>query len=311
MRVFSRFPKKIEMFLLLIYELQTDIYGKRKIEMNCGQQSGQKTQKEIMEQLLKNIGMCVDAGVECGPGDTFINLDAEGATAYGEWDEERRADFISSILGGGKKKGPEKMIECCMCGDNIKDRKSHNAQPVYEGRCCWDCNNLVYLSRRHQAEEGGDVYAEVRLMIENFPSQHKWAWTTLKNYLKNFKQTARPGAVGEFSPIVVLHKAKKEENKAEERILKERKEYLERKERMRAEMERLDQIEAERRARDEEETKKRQEDFEMRLKALEVKEAQRKEDEKREKEEKAREAEKKRAQKEAEKAEKQAKWKKQ
>ncbi len=248
MRVFSRFPKKIEMFLLLIYELQTDNYAKRKIEMNCGQQSRQQTdnKKGNMEQILKNIGVCLDIG--------------EGGkmTAYGEWDEERRAGFLSSILGGGKTKGPEKMIECCMCGDNIKDRKSHNAQPVYEGRCCWDCNNLVYLARRDKADTGADLYKEVHMVLADFPSTRKWTWTTLKNHIKNFKEKSRPGAVGEFCPVDVLKKADREERKAEERIKKERQEYLERKERMREEMMRLEQIEAERRARDEEETKKRQ-----------------------------------------------------
>lgn len=265
-------------------------YHKRKIEMNCGQQSRQQNNQEQskMEQELKNIG--IDARV------------------YGEWDEERRADFISSILGGGKKKGTEKVIECCMCGDKIKDRKSHNAQPVYEGRCCWDCNNLVYLARKVKAEIGEDLYEAVHKIQEDFPSQYKWVWTTLKNHIKSFKEKAKPGAVGDFCPIDVLRKAEQEKRKAEERILKERQEYLDRKEKMRAEKERLEALEEERRARDEEETKKRQEDFEMRLKALEVKEAQRKEEEKREKEEKARKAEEKRAQKEAEKAEKQKKF---
>ncbi len=241
--------------------------------MNCGQQSRQQTdnKKGNMEQILKNIGVCLDIG--------------EGGkmTAYGEWDEERRAGFLSSILGGGKTKGPEKMIECCMCGDNIKDRKSHNAQPVYEGRCCWDCNNLVYLARRDKADTGADLYKEVHMVLADFPSTRKWTWTTLKNHIKNFKEKSRPGAVGEFCPVDVLKKADREERKAEERIKKERQEYLERKERMREEMMRLEQIEAERRARDEEETKKRQADLEMRIKALEVKEAQRKEEEKREK----------------------------
>lgn len=261
--------------------------------MNCGQQSRQQTdnKKGNMEQTH-----------------TFIKLDAEGAKAYGEWDEERRADFISSILGQVEAKKQEKMIECCMCGDNIKDRKSHNARPVYDGRCCLDCNNLVYLARRHEADTGEDVYKEVRRAIGDFPSSHKWVWNTLKNYLKSFKEKSRPGAVGEFCPIDVLRKAGQEERKAEERILKANRDRLERKERMREEKMRLDQIEAERRARDEEETKKRQADLEMRIKALEVKEAQRKEEEKREKEEKARKAEEKRAQKEAERAEKQKKF---
>lgn len=267
--------------------------------MNCGQQSRQQFNQEQskMEQILKNVGVCLD--VEGGM-----------ATAYGEWDEERRAGFLSSILGGGKKKGPEKMIECCMCGDTIKDRKSHNAQPVYEGRCCWECNNLVYLQRAHQQEKAGDdFYREVRLVIEAFPSQHKWAWTTLKNHIKQFKQF-KPGKVLDFCPIAVIRNKSVQERKAEDREQKDWVERMERHKRMMEENTRLEKIEEERKVRDEEETKKRQADFEMRLKALEVKEAQRKEEEKREKEEKARKAEEKRAQKEAEKAEKQKKFQK-
>jgi len=62
--------------------------------MNCGQQSRQQTDntdKAKMEEILKNVGICLDMG-EDGK-----------MTAFGEWDEERRKDFISDILGGGKK----------------------------------------------------------------------------------------------------------------------------------------------------------------------------------------------------------------
>jgi hypothetical protein len=311
MWIFSLFPKKIEMFLLLIYELQADIIGKRKIEMNCGQESRQQTDKSKMEQLMRNIGMCVDAGVDVGPGDTFINLDGEGAKVYGEWDEERRASFISSILGGGDKKKDEKVIECCMCGDKVKDRKSHNARPVYDGRCCWDCNQLVYLARRTSQEEGGrDLYAEVHLMNESFPSTRKWGWNVLKNHIKSFKE--RAGArVMAFCPIEVIQKANKDRMRAEEKEKKDREERKERYWKMIEEQERLAKIEEERKVRDAEETKKREEDFELRLKALEVKEAQRKEEEKREKEEKAKKAESKRQETLAKQEAKQARWKKQ
>jgi len=275
--------------------------------MNCGQESRQQTDKAIMEKLMKNIGMCVDAGVDVGPNDTFINLDGEGARAYGEWDEERRASFISSILGGGDKKKDEKVIECCMCGDKVKDRKSHNARPVYDGRCCGGCNLLVYLARRTKDEEGTDLYEGVHLMIQEFPSIRKWSWNVLKNHIRNLKE----GMTCSFCPVEVIQKAHKDKRKQEEKERKDREERKERYWKMIEEQERLAKIEEERKARDAEETKKREADFEMRLKALEVKEAERKEEEKREKEEKARKAEAKRAETLAKQEAKQAKWKKQ
>jgi len=62
--------------------------------MNCGQQSRQQTDntdKDKMEAIMKNLGVCLDMGE-----------DGEW-TAFGDWDEERKKDFISDILGGGKK----------------------------------------------------------------------------------------------------------------------------------------------------------------------------------------------------------------
>jgi len=268
--------------------------------MNCGQESRQ-ADKSKMEAILKNFGVGVDV-CECGCKSATLTPEI-----YGEWDEERRESFISSILGGGDKKKDDKVIECCMCGVKVKDRKSHNARPVYDGRCCLDCNQLVYLARRDKEEEGKDLYAQVHLMIEEFPSTRKWGWTVLKNHIKNLKS----GVSCAFCPIDIIHKAHKEKTKAEAKEKKEREERKERYWRMIEEQERLAKIEEERKARDAEETKKRQEDLEMRIKALEVKEAQRKEEEKREKEEKARKAEAKRQETLAKQEAKQAKWKKQ
>jgi hypothetical protein len=264
--------------------------------MNCGQQSRQQTDKSKMEQLLENIGVCVDVG--------------EDGSCEEIWDKERQMSFLSSILGGGDKKKDEKVIECCMCGVKVKDRKSHNARPVYDGRCCWDCNNLVYLARRDRAETGRDLYEGVHLMLQEFPSLRKWSWNVLKNHINAFRERAG-GRVMEFNPIAVIQKADKDKRKQEEKEKKDREERKERYWKMIEEQERLAKIEEERKARDAEETKKRQEEFEMRLKALEVKEAQRKEEEKREKEEKARKAEAKRAETLAKQEAKQAKWKKQ
>jgi len=262
--------------------------------MNSEQQSRQ-TDKSKMEQILKNVGVCVD-------------VDEDGtATSYGEWDEERRASFISSILGGGDKKKDEKVIECCMCGVKVKDRKSHNARPVYEGRCCGDCNQLVYLARRDREVAGKDLFAEVHLMNETFPSTREWGWNVLKNHIKSFKDRAG-GRVMEFCPIGVIQKAHKDRTRAEEKEKKDREERKDRYWKMVAEGVRLSKIEDERKVREAIESQKRQEEFEMRLKALEVKEAQRKEEEKREKEEKAKKAEAKRQETLAKQEAKQAKW---
>ena len=288
MRVFSLFSKKIEMFSLLIYELQTDIYGERKIEMNCGQESRQqnlKTDKENMEQILKNVGMCLDVG--------------EDGSVEEIWDKERQMDFLSSILGGGDKKKEKEVHTCCMCEEKYKGF-GNNARPVYEGRCCDGCN-LVVLNCRAGAFRP-ESFTE---MFELFPSQKKYVYRDLKALFK----TAHKGQ--HINIKAVLLAGMKRREREEEKQRKDWVDRMERHMRMVEENKRLDQLEAERKARDEEETKKRQEDFEMRVKALEVKEAQRKVDEKREKEERAREAEKRKALKEAERAEKQAKWKKQ
>jgi len=278
--------------------------------MNSEQQSRQQTDKSKMEQLMKNIGMCVDAGVDVGPGDIHINLSNEDAKVYGEWDEERKESFISAILGKVSDERRNKVIECCMCGVKVKDRKSHNARPVYDGRCCGDCNQLVYLARRDREVAGKDLFAEVHLMNETFPSTREWGWNVLKNHIKSFKDRAG-GRVMAFCPIEIIQKAHKDRTRAEEKEKKDREERKERYWKMLAEEERLAKIEEERKVRDAEEDKKRQEDFELRLKALEVKEAQRKEEEKREKEDKAKKAEAKRQETLAKQEAKQAKWKKQ
>ena len=46
------------------------------------------------------------------------------------------------------------MINCCLCGTEIKELLSHNAQPVKDGRCCLDCNfNKVVPARMKILEE--------------------------------------------------------------------------------------------------------------------------------------------------------------
>jgi hypothetical protein len=41
-----------------------------------------------------------------------------------------------------------KRIDCCLCGDNIAEATSHNARPVMDGRCCYQCNAEVVIPKR-------------------------------------------------------------------------------------------------------------------------------------------------------------------
>lgn len=41
-----------------------------------------------------------------------------------------------------------KKINCCLCGDNVSEMMSHNARPVKEGRCCYQCNAEVVVPTR-------------------------------------------------------------------------------------------------------------------------------------------------------------------
>ena len=42
----------------------------------------------------------------------------------------------------------EKIIGCDLCGKSIRDKLSHNAMPIIEGRCCKDCNENKVLPAR-------------------------------------------------------------------------------------------------------------------------------------------------------------------
>ena len=51
-------------------------------------------------------------------------------------------------FGGNKMSEHEK---CSICGGDIEIigtwTQGHNAQPINDGRCCGDCNNLVIMRR--------------------------------------------------------------------------------------------------------------------------------------------------------------------
>ena len=38
-------------------------------------------------------------------------------------------------------------MNCSICNNKINDKYGHNAQPINNGRCCDDCNNLVIMER--------------------------------------------------------------------------------------------------------------------------------------------------------------------
>ena len=39
-------------------------------------------------------------------------------------------------------------MNCSICKEKIIDKYSHNAEPVNNGRCCSDCNNVVVIPKR-------------------------------------------------------------------------------------------------------------------------------------------------------------------
>ena len=42
----------------------------------------------------------------------------------------------------------EKKSKCCICGEKMLTRYSHNAQPVKKGRCCHQCNIEFVIPKR-------------------------------------------------------------------------------------------------------------------------------------------------------------------
>lgn len=42
----------------------------------------------------------------------------------------------------------EDVVACCLCGDGIKYKSSHNAEPVRKGRCCHVCNMEIVIPKR-------------------------------------------------------------------------------------------------------------------------------------------------------------------
>ena len=39
-------------------------------------------------------------------------------------------------------------MKCCICGDEIENKTSNNAEPVKVGRCCDYCNQVVVIPAR-------------------------------------------------------------------------------------------------------------------------------------------------------------------
>jgi len=39
-------------------------------------------------------------------------------------------------------------MKCVICGTQIEDKTSHNAEPVKNGRCCKICNTLIVIPER-------------------------------------------------------------------------------------------------------------------------------------------------------------------
>jgi len=40
------------------------------------------------------------------------------------------------------------MIKCSLCDKDILDSESNNAEPINNGRCCYDCNLEIVIPTR-------------------------------------------------------------------------------------------------------------------------------------------------------------------
>jgi len=40
------------------------------------------------------------------------------------------------------------IMPCCLCGEGIRYKSSHNAEPVRSGRCCHVCNMEIVIPKR-------------------------------------------------------------------------------------------------------------------------------------------------------------------
>ncbi len=46
------------------------------------------------------------------------------------------------------KNSIDKTMTCCICGEKMLKRTSHNAAPVKKGRCCQECNIKFVIPKR-------------------------------------------------------------------------------------------------------------------------------------------------------------------
>ncbi len=40
------------------------------------------------------------------------------------------------------------IVKCSLCDKEILDKESNNAEPVNDGRCCYDCNLEIVIPTR-------------------------------------------------------------------------------------------------------------------------------------------------------------------
>jgi len=48
-------------------------------------------------------------------------------------------------------------MKCSICKEDMVHQYGHNAQPINDGICCDDCNNLVLVERIDNIINKGDV----------------------------------------------------------------------------------------------------------------------------------------------------------
>lgn len=164
-------------------------------------------------------------------------------------------------------------IKCCFC-DTEALYGGNNPAPFRvdpRERSCNECN--------------ADFVLPARVRVLNHKGESGYGCVHIKGQYTGILEKVYYYTFGEFTNEneMQLERLKKAEEARRQQMQRSQEERIRQK-----------MLQEERRVRDEEETKQRAADFEMRLAALEVKEAQRKKEETREKAEKARRAEAKR-----------------
>lgn len=62
-------------------------------------------------------------------------------------------------------------IKCCLCGKEINEKESHNAEPLMSGRCCVDCNLIKVIPERIKLYKDNNEISDDVLIDESLDSK--------------------------------------------------------------------------------------------------------------------------------------------